>query len=82
MRLDDGRFGDAVDFEHARFIIEPDQELSLRRIQTPELRFLGERPQRGRVVLSGARVGQPGRQGGELAGARRAVDGAASPTRR
>ncbi|GCD38385.1 hypothetical protein OEIGOIKO_06198 [Streptomyces chrestomyceticus JCM 4735] len=56
MRLDDGRFGDAVDFEQARFIMEADQELSLRRIQTPELRFLGERPQRGRVILSGARV--------------------------
>ncbi|MFD9208830.1 oxidoreductase [Streptomyces sioyaensis] len=56
MRLDDGRFGDAVDFENARFIMESDQELSLRRIQTPELRFLGERPQRGRVILSGARV--------------------------
>ncbi|MGK5628301.1 oxidoreductase [Streptomyces sp. URMC 123] len=56
MRLDDGRFGDAVDFDQARFVMEMDQELSLRRIQTPELRFLGERPQRGRVVLSGARV--------------------------
>lgn len=33
-----------------------DQELSLRRIQTPELRFLGDRPEQGRVVLSGAKV--------------------------
>nr|WP_202437800.1 oxidoreductase [Streptomyces sp. SID5910] len=56
VRLDDGRFGDAVDFEHARFTFTDDQELSLRRVQTPELRFLGERPARGRVVLSGARV--------------------------
>ncbi|GAU68292.1 hypothetical protein SSP35_07_00940 [Streptomyces sp. NBRC 110611] len=56
IRLDDGRFGDAVDFEHARFTMEADQELSLRRIQTPELRFLGERPQRGGVILAGARV--------------------------
>ncbi|WUW12565.1 oxidoreductase [Streptomyces sp. NBC_01465] len=56
MRLDDGRFGDAVDFESARFVLRDDQELSLRRIQTPELRFLGERPERGKVVLSGARV--------------------------
>lgn len=56
IRLDDGRFGDAVDFYQARFLMEPGQELSLRRIQTPELRFLGERPQRGRVVLSGAKV--------------------------
>ncbi|WP_455354385.1 oxidoreductase [Streptomyces sp. SYSU K217416] len=56
IRLDDGRFGDAVDFDRARFTLENDQEVSLRRIQTPELRFLGERPERGRVVLSGARV--------------------------
>src|SRR5690606_39500592 len=51
-----GRFGDAVDFERARFVLTDDQELSLRRVQTSELRFLGERPARGRVVLSGARV--------------------------
>ncbi|MFJ3668448.1 oxidoreductase [Streptomyces sp. NPDC090106] len=56
LRLDDGRFGDAVDFERARFTLGDDQELSLRRVQTSELRFLGERPARGRVVLSGARV--------------------------
>ncbi|MET9291700.1 oxidoreductase [Streptomyces sp. NPDC003077] len=56
MRLDDGRFGDAVDFEQARVTMEGGQEMSLRRIQTPELRFLCERPEHGRVVLSGARV--------------------------
>ncbi|MFC0597074.1 oxidoreductase [Streptomyces palmae] len=56
VRLDDGRFNDAIDLDQARFIMENDQELSLRRVQTPELRFLGERPQRGRVILSGARV--------------------------
>ncbi|MFC5723114.1 oxidoreductase [Streptomyces gamaensis] len=56
VRLDDGRFGDAVDLTQARFVMEEGQELSLRRIHTPELRFLGEAPQRGRVVLSGARV--------------------------
>ncbi|GHJ38250.1 hypothetical protein Sm713_38590 [Streptomyces sp. TS71-3] len=56
IRLDDGRFGDAIDMEQARFALENDQELSLRRVQTPELRFLGERPARGRVVLSGARI--------------------------
>ncbi|MGW3951578.1 oxidoreductase [Streptomyces sp. NPDC004752] len=56
VRLDDGRFGDAVDLERARFVFTDDQELSLRRAQTPELRFLGERPERGKVVLSGARV--------------------------
>ncbi|MDQ0990348.1 oxidoreductase [Streptomyces sp. V3I7] len=56
IRLDDGRFGDAVDLERARLTLTDDQELSLRRVQTPELRFLGDRPQRGRVVLSGARI--------------------------
>ncbi|MFF5102440.1 oxidoreductase [Streptomyces sp. NPDC000134] len=56
IRLDDGRFGDAVDLEQARFVLTEEQELSLRRVQTPELRFLGERPAAGRVVLSGARV--------------------------
>ncbi|SEC81425.1 hypothetical protein SAMN05216532_2487 [Streptomyces sp. 2231.1] len=56
IRLDDGRFGDAVDLERARFTFTDDQELSLRRVQTPELRFLGDKPQRGKVVLSGARV--------------------------
>ncbi|GHE66973.1 oxidoreductase [Streptomyces vinaceus] len=56
LRLDDGRFGDAVDFYGARFVLTAEQEVSLRRIQTPELRFVGERPERGRVVLSGAKV--------------------------
>lgn len=56
VRLDDGRFGDAVDFAQARFTLHNDQEISLRRVQVPELRFLGEKPQYGRVVLSGARI--------------------------
>lgn len=56
VRLDDGRFEDAVDLERARFTFTDEEELSLRRVQTPELRFLGERPQRGKVVLSGARI--------------------------
>ncbi|WUL62624.1 oxidoreductase [Streptomyces sp. NBC_00344] len=56
VRLDDGRFGDAVDLRSAKFRMQGEQELSLRRIQTPELRFLGERPDQGRVVLSGAKV--------------------------
>ncbi|MHB9862505.1 oxidoreductase [Streptomyces sp. YIM S03343] len=56
VRLDDGRFGDAVDLQRARFDFTDVQELSLRRVQTPELRFLSERPQRGKVVLSGARI--------------------------
>ncbi|KUN25634.1 oxidoreductase [Streptomyces corchorusii] len=56
VRLDDGRFGDAVDLERAGFTLTDDQELSLRRVQTPELRFLGDKPGRGKVVLSGARI--------------------------
>nr|WP_229897877.1 oxidoreductase [Streptomyces finlayi] len=56
IRLDDGRFGDAIDLQDARFTLENDQQLSLRRIQTPELRFLCERPERGKVVLSGAKI--------------------------
>ncbi|MEV3991845.1 oxidoreductase [Streptomyces sp. NPDC049837] len=58
VRLDDGRFGDAVDFHHARFLLSSErrEELSLRRIVTPELRFNGERPEEGRVVLNGAKV--------------------------
>ncbi|MEU3981821.1 oxidoreductase [Streptomyces sp. NPDC026672] len=56
VRLDDGRFGDSVDLERARFVFTDEQELSLRRVQTPELRFVGERPALGKVVLSGARI--------------------------
>ncbi|OIJ89048.1 oxidoreductase [Streptomyces colonosanans] len=56
IRLDDGRFGDAVDLDRARFVLDDDQELSLRRVQTPELRFLGDRPERGKVIMSGART--------------------------
>ncbi|QNP73244.1 oxidoreductase [Streptomyces roseirectus] len=56
LRLDDGRFGDAVDLQSARFTLTDDQEVSLRRVHASELRFLGERPARGKVVLSGARV--------------------------
>ncbi|MFJ3857819.1 oxidoreductase [Streptomyces sp. NPDC090085] len=56
LRLDDGRFGDAVDFHGARFLLTDEQEISLRRIQTPEFRFVGEGPERGRVVVSGAKV--------------------------
>ncbi|MES4888516.1 oxidoreductase [Streptomyces sp. NPDC096012] len=56
VRLDDGRFGDAVDLQRARFTLTEDQELSLRRVQTPELRFLCDKPQHGKVALSGARI--------------------------
>ncbi|CAM5491938.1 hypothetical protein SGLAM104S_02285 [Streptomyces glaucescens] len=56
VRLDDGRFGDAVDLHKARFSMTRQDELSLRRIVTPELRFNAERPEEGRVVLNGAKV--------------------------
>ncbi|MFI5755279.1 oxidoreductase [Streptomyces sp. NPDC051569] len=56
VRLDDGRFGDAVDLDGARFFLAPTEELSLRRIVTPELRFKCERAEEGRVVLSGAKI--------------------------
>ncbi|MFV0130366.1 oxidoreductase [Streptomyces sp. HMX112] len=58
VRLDDGRFGDAVDLHEARFLLSTErrEELSLRRIVTPELRFNAERPEQGRVVLNGAKV--------------------------
>lgn len=56
VRLDDGRFGDAVDLDQARFVLMAGEELSLRRIVTPELRFTCERPEEGRVVLSGAKI--------------------------
>ncbi|MFJ7067201.1 oxidoreductase [Streptomyces sp. NPDC101115] len=58
VRLDDGRFGDSVDLHYARFVLDGSrrEELSLRRIVTPELRFNGERPEEGRVVLNGAKV--------------------------
>lgn len=57
VKLDDGRFGDSLVLDGARFQMERTQELSLRRVQTPELCFTPERPHRGRVVLSGATVG-------------------------
>ncbi|WP_175409132.1 oxidoreductase [Streptomyces sp. TRM64462] len=58
VRLDDGRFGDAVDLHHARFLLSSarKEEVSFRRIVTPELRFNCERPEEGRVVLNGAKV--------------------------
>lgn len=54
--LDDGRFGSSLVIENARFELKRDQELSLRRIQTPELNFTPRAPERGLIVLSGATV--------------------------
>ncbi|MFF3260750.1 oxidoreductase [Streptomyces sp. NPDC002932] len=56
VRLDDGRFGDAVDLHKAVFVLVGHEELSLRRIVAPELRFNPERPSQGRVVLNGAKI--------------------------
>lgn len=54
--LDDGRFGSSLVIENARFELQRDQELSLRRIQTPELNFTPRATERGLIVLSGASV--------------------------
>ncbi|MBA0050358.1 oxidoreductase [Streptomyces sp. AJS327] len=56
MVLDDGRFGSSLLIENARLTLRSDQELSLRRIHTPELGFTPQPPESGRVVLSGASV--------------------------
>ncbi|MFJ6213996.1 oxidoreductase [Streptomyces sp. NPDC092296] len=57
VRLDDGRFGNACLIDRAEFRLGADQELSLRRIQTPELRLCLSQTPTGRVSLSRARVG-------------------------
>jgi hypothetical protein len=58
LRLDDGRFGNAVIVTRARFVLaDPDQQVSLRRIQTPELCFKLPRAPEGTVAVSG-RVGK------------------------
>lgn len=57
VRLDDGRIGNAVIINRARFRLRDEQQLSLRRIQTPELRITLNRPPTGTVSLAGARVG-------------------------
>ncbi|MCQ4081494.1 oxidoreductase [Streptomyces sp. RB6PN25] len=57
IRLDDGRFGNGIIADKARFLLSGAQQLSLRRIQTPELRLALEEPPSGRISLAGARVG-------------------------
>lgn len=56
LMLDDGRFGSSLVIENARFKLQMLQEISLRRITTPELKFTPQAPARGLVVLSGATV--------------------------
>lgn len=57
VRLDDGRFESACLLANAHFYLGPDQELSLRRIQTPELRITCPSPPTGHISLSRARIG-------------------------
>ncbi|HET6633652.1 MAG TPA: oxidoreductase [Streptomyces sp.] len=56
VKLDDGRFNGSLVLDNARFELARNQELSLRRISTPELCFTSRAPERGLVVLSGATV--------------------------
>ncbi|MFJ3787306.1 oxidoreductase [Kitasatospora sp. NPDC090091] len=56
VRLSDSRFESAC-LISGEFHLEGDDELSLRRIQTPELRFSCKVPPTGRVSLSRARIG-------------------------
>ncbi|MGE7433298.1 oxidoreductase [Kitasatospora sp. NPDC001175] len=57
VRISDGRFDNACLISDAEFHLGPDQDLSLNRIQTPELRFTCRTPPTGRVTLTRARVG-------------------------
>lgn len=56
VRLDDGRFGNAIIADQADFRLSGPQQLSLRRVQTPELRLTLGHPPTGRISLAGARV--------------------------
>jgi hypothetical protein len=57
VRLDDARFESALLINNAVFLLGDKQELSMRRIQTPELRFTAGTAPTGTVALSRARVG-------------------------
>ncbi|MEY9943274.1 hypothetical protein ABH937_000329 [Kitasatospora sp. GAS1066B] len=57
VRLEDARFESACLIANAEFHLADGQELSLRRIQTPELRFTCPTPPTGTVALSRARIG-------------------------
>ncbi|MFG2276831.1 oxidoreductase [Streptomyces chartreusis] len=56
--LDGATFGNGLIIEYTRFHLADDQEVSLRSVQAPELRFMPERPERGRIVLANATVGR------------------------
>jgi hypothetical protein len=57
VRLDDARLNYACLIDNAEFRLAPGQVFSMRRIQTPELRYMPGIPPTGRVVLTRARVG-------------------------
>ena len=57
VRLADGRFENACLITDAEFHLGPGQELSMRRIQAPELRFSCRKAPTGHVSLSRARIG-------------------------
>ncbi|KUL23992.1 hypothetical protein [Streptomyces regalis] len=56
--LDGATFGSSLVVEHVRLHLADDQEVSLRSIQAPELRFMPERPEGGRIILANATVGR------------------------
>lgn len=58
LRLDDGRIGNALVVNHARFRLGDDRQVSLRRLRTPELRFTPGNAPNGTVSLAGAQVGR------------------------
>jgi hypothetical protein len=72
LRLDDGRFGNAVIINNADFVLTGEQQLSLRRARTHELRLTLDAAPRGRVSLAGATVDK-------LVDARASWPGAAGP---
>ncbi|MFE6749613.1 oxidoreductase [Kitasatospora purpeofusca] len=57
VRLSDGRFENACLLSDAEFHLDGGDEVTLRRIQTPELRFTCRFPAGGTVSLSRARIG-------------------------
>ncbi|MFD7728997.1 oxidoreductase [Kitasatospora phosalacinea] len=57
VRLSDGRFDNAVLITNAEFHLGAGEELTLSRIQTPELRFACATPPTGPVSLARARIG-------------------------
>ncbi|MFB7664571.1 oxidoreductase [Kitasatospora sp. NPDC056138] len=57
VRISDGRFDNACLITDAEFHLGPEEEFSLNRIQTPELRLTCRTPPTGRITLTRARIG-------------------------